>query len=255
MPVESQNAEPVVLYEELEPGVIQLTMQDRVHKNTFSPALQQELIHSFEQVEAASDCKVVILTGYDSYFASGGTQEGLLAISEGQMSFTDTRLYGLALDCRVPVIAAMQGHGIGGGLVIGLSADFVILSRESVYTANFMKFGFTPGMGATCIIPRKLGMALGQELLMNGGTYRGGELERRGIPFPVYSRQEVLPKARELARQLAEKPRVSLMALKAHLTAELRSELPGVIEREVAMHEITFRQPEVKERIHTLFRN
>ena len=52
----------------------------------------------------------------------------------------------------------MQGHGIGGGFVVGLFADFVILSRESVYSTNFMKYKFTPGMGATYIVPKKIGI-------------------------------------------------------------------------------------------------
>ena len=134
-----------------------------------------------------------------------------------------------------------------------LFADFVILSRESVYTTNFMKYGFTPGMGATYIIPKKLGISLGEELLLNAGNYRGADLEKRGVPFPVYARSEVPGQALQLARQIAEKPRLSLMTLTAHLVAPVRQELPAIIAQEVAMHDQTFHQPEVKERIIPLF--
>jgi polyketide biosynthesis enoyl-CoA hydratase PksI len=230
-----------------------LTMEDRVHKNTFSKELIDGLLEAFAAIEASNVYKVVVLTGYDSYFASGGTREGLLAIHEGREKFTDKNVYSLALDCKIPVIAAMQGHGIGGGFIMGLFADFVILSRESVYTTNFMKYGFTPGMGATCILPRKLGISLTEELLINSGTYRGAELEKRGIPFPVLPRAEVLGHALELARQIAEKPRYSLILLKDHLVAPIREELPSIVEREVMMHEKTFHQPEVRERINALF--
>ncbi|MED1663364.1 polyketide synthase [Brevibacillus laterosporus] len=238
---------------EIEAGIVQITMQDRVHKNTFSNELVIGLAEAFQTVEKNENYKVVILTGYDSYFASGGTQEALLAIYNGQLKFTDSNIYSLALDCRIPVIAAMQGHGIGGGFVLGLFADFVILSRESVYTTNFMKYGFSPGMGATCVLPRKLGLSLSEELLLNGGNYRGADLEKRGVPFPVMPREQVMEYALDLARQIAEKPRVSLIALKNHLVASLREELPGFIEKEVAMHERTFHQAEVKERIISLF--
>jgi polyketide biosynthesis enoyl-CoA hydratase PksI len=176
-----------------------------------------------------------------------------LAIYEGKERFSDTNLYSLALECRIPVISAMQGHGIGGGFVVGLCSDFVILSRESVYTTNFMRYGFTPGMGATYILPKKLGYSLATELLMNAANYRGGELEKRGVPFPVLPREQVMEHAFSLARQLAEKPRVSLITLKDHLVAPLREQLPGVIEQELAMHEQTFHQAEVKDRICTLF--
>jgi polyketide biosynthesis enoyl-CoA hydratase PksI len=176
-----------------------------------------------------------------------------LAIHEGKVKFTDTKIYSLALDCRIPVIAAMQGHGIGGGFVLGLFADFVILGRESMYTTNFMKYGFTPGMGATCIVSKKLGFSLAEELLLNAGQYRGAELEKRGVPFPVLPRAEVLNYARQLARELAEKPRISLVALKDHLVGTLRQQLPAVIEQEIEMHEKTFHQAEVKDRIIALF--
>jgi polyketide biosynthesis enoyl-CoA hydratase PksI len=245
--------EPVVHLQEIEPGIVQVTMRDRVHKNTFSDELVSGLSQSFKAIQAHSHYKVVILTGYESYFASGGTQEGLLAIYDGRATFTDANLYSLALDCQLPVIAAMQGHGIGGGFVLGLFADFIILSRESVYTTNFMKYGFTPGMGATYIVPKKLGISLAEELLLTAGSYRGAELEKRGLPFPVLPREKVVSYALELARQLAEKPRISLITLKEHLVAPLRKELPRVIEQELEMHNKTFHQEEVKERIISLF--
>ncbi len=238
---------------ELEPGIVCIRMQDRVHKNTFTHELSRGLIRAFETVAANENFKVVILTGYDTYFASGRTQEDLLALQEGKGKFSDNNIYGLALDCQIPVISAMQGHGIGGGFVMGLFADFVILSRESVYTTNFMKYGFTPGMGATMIVPRKLGLALGEEMLLLARRYRGEELKQRGVPFPVYPRAEVMDQALQMARELVEKPRTSLITLKDQLVRSLREELPAVIEQEVAMHDQTFHQPEVRENIRLLF--
>jgi polyketide biosynthesis enoyl-CoA hydratase PksI len=244
--------QPVCL-NEIEPGIVQLTMQDRVHKNAFSEGLIYGLIQAFEEIRNNATYKVVILTGYDSYFASGGTRDGLISLHEGKIKFTDIEIYSLALSCKIPVIAAMQGHAIGGGFVMGMFADFVILSRESVYTTNFMKYGFTPGMGATYIVPRKLGFSLAEELLVVAGNYRGGELEKRGVPFPVVPRSEVLARAYQLARDIAEKPRFSLITLKDHLVASLREELPAIIEKEVVMHDKTFHQHEVKDRIVALF--
>jgi polyketide biosynthesis enoyl-CoA hydratase PksI len=245
----------IIDFHEVLPGIVQVTMQDRVHKNTFTQELIIGMKQSFESIQSNSNFKVVILTGYDNYFASGGTQEDLLAIYEGKAKFTDgdNNIYSLALECKLPVIAAMQGHGIGGGFIMGLFADFVILSRESVYTTNFMKYGFTPGMGATYILTKKFGFGLAEELLLKADNYRGAELEKRGIPFPVLPREQVLKYALELAQQVAAKPRTSLIVLKDHLVAPIRNELPGIIEQEIAMHEKTFHQAEVKDRIISLF--
>jgi polyketide biosynthesis enoyl-CoA hydratase PksI len=243
----------VVSLREVSSGVFQLTMEDRQYKNTFTEALTAGLIQAFATVRATLACKVVVMTGFDTYFASGGTQEGLLALHENKGRFSDNGLYSLPLDCEVPVVAAMQGHGIGGGFVFGLFSDIVVLSRESVYTTNFMKYGFTPGMGATCVLPAKLGLPLAQELLMSARSYRGAELEKRGVPFTVLPRAEVLAHAHDLARELAEKPRLSLITLKTRLVSTLRAQLPEAVERELEMHQTTFHQPEVRERIAALF--
>ena len=246
-------AQSAIDFREIEPGIVLITMQDRVHKNTFSHEFIVGMMEAFEKIKNNSTYKVAILTGFDTYFASGGTQEGLLTIYEGKSEFTDVNIYGLPLNCQIPVIAAMQGHGIGGGFVFGMFCDFVIFSRESVYTTNFMRYGFTPGMGATLVLPEKFGLALSQELLLNGANHRGAELEKRGIPFPVLPRAEVLEHALGLARQVAEKPRISLITLKDHLVRKLREQMPKVIKEELLMHEKTFHQPEVKEKIMTLF--
>ncbi|MDK8181882.1 polyketide synthase [Paenibacillus sp. UMB4589-SE434] len=245
----------IVQMKEIEPGIMLLQMEDREYKNMLTPDMTASLQAAFRLIGADARCRAVIWTGYDSYFSSGGTKEGLLSIHAGQAVFTDASVFQLSLECPVPVIAAMQGHAIGGGLSMGLFADFVVLSRESVYTANYMKYGFTPGMGATFIMPYKLGYSLGSEMLLTGSAYRGGELERRGVPFPVVPRGDVLAEALELARNMALKPRASLLTLKHHLTRAIREQLSEVIQQEIEMHEQTIHQAEVKERITQLFGN
>jgi polyketide biosynthesis enoyl-CoA hydratase PksI len=250
---ERMSDSDAVSLQEIGHGIVQVTMQDRRSKNTFSDELVAGLIGAFERIGANDRYRAVVLTGYETYFCSGGTQQGLLKLHDGLAKFTDVNIYGLPLQCEIPVIAAMQGHGIGGGFVFGLFADFVVLSRESIYTTNFMKYGFTPGMGATYVLPKKLGIGLAEEMLLGARNYRGADLEKRGVPFPVLPRADVLAYACDLARDVAEKPRVSLVTLKSHLLGEMRALLPGIIEQEVAMHDKTFHLPDVKERIQSVF--
>ena len=132
-------------------GIVVVKMEDREAKNMFSEAFMEGVAEAFAHIEQMPGYKVVVLTGYDSYFASGGTKESLLAIQAGQIKFTDTRIFQAALDCKLPVIAAMQGHGIGAGLALGMFADIVLLSEESRYVSPYMNYGFTPGAGATYI--------------------------------------------------------------------------------------------------------
>ncbi|NEO53141.1 MAG: SDR family NAD(P)-dependent oxidoreductase [Okeania sp. SIO3B5] len=242
----------VVQLVELGNGVVQIAMQDKENCNIFSPGIIEGLYKCFGAVAQNQSYKVVILTGYGNYFCSGGTKEQLISIWKGDSKCNDLDFFRIALDCEIPVIAAMQGHSIGGGLVLGLYADLVVLSQESIYTTNFMKYGFTPGVGCTLILPEKFG-ALGFEMMYTAQNYRGKELAERGVSFPVVPRKDVLEVAKKIAYEMSEKPRLSLITLKEHLTSKIRKTLPGFIDKEVAMHEITFHQPEVASRIEEHF--
>jgi polyketide biosynthesis enoyl-CoA hydratase PksI len=134
-------------------------------------------------------------------------------------------------------------------------ADVVLLARESLYGTNFMKYGFTPGMGATLIIPEKFGRNLASEMLFSAKSYHGGELKERGVPFTVVPKAEVISQAMALAKELADKPRGSLMLLKNKLRQPILKQLQETITEEVRMHDISFAQPEVRQRIEVMFGN
>lgn len=243
----------VVRLTELSDGVVEIAMRDSANHNTFSAQIIDGLVHCFKLVQNGDSYKAVILTGDDTYFCCGGTKDVLMKMSRGEMRFNQLDFFRLPLDCPLPVICAMQGHALGGGFIFGLYGDFVVLSRESLYTANFMKYGFTPGMGATLLAPLKLGHFLGNEMLFTARNYRGEELAQRGAGVPVVPRKEVIEYARRMAAVLAEKPRRSLMTMKKHMTSRLRTELPQTIEVELKMHDETFGQEDVAARIQELF--
>jgi polyketide biosynthesis enoyl-CoA hydratase PksI len=245
----------VVSITAIEETIALIQMHDKASRNTFTKELIGGIVEAFDEVRKNDTYKVVILTGYDNYFCCGGTQEELRSIYRKEIGFNDLAFFSLPLYCELPVISAMQGHGIGGGFVFGCYSDFIILGKESLYTCNFMKYGFTPGMGGTFIVPYKFGNALGNEMLYTADNYRGGQLQERGVVHNIVAKTEVLNEAVNLAKKLAEKPRMSLITLKAHLSADIKDRLPDFIEKEIAMHEITFHQPEVAIKIESLFGN
>lgn len=236
-----------------ERSVGRVIMQDREAKNTFSPSLIDGLMAVFAEIHQDESIKAVIIQGYENYFCCGGTKEELLGIFHGKVQFNDLAFFDLLLKCEVPVISAMQGHGLGGGLVFGSYADLMVLGEECIYSTNFMKYGFTPGMGATSIIPLKFGEVLGREMLMTAKTYYGREIRERAKSIRVVPKADVIETANQLAAELAEKPRLSLITLKRYLNRIIRKDLPGVIDAELEMHRATFAQPEVRERIEKLF--
>lgn len=234
-----------------EATIAEIILEDRKSCNTFSYEFIQGIINAFSSL--LPETKVVVVHGYENYFCCGGTQEELLKIFEGKITFADLDFFKLLLECPVPTIAAMQGHALGGGLAFGAYADLIIMAEECLYSANFMKYGFTPGMGSTYIVPRKLGEQLGNEMLYSAKNYHGGELKQRGALVPIVKKKDVIDTAFNMAKEIAEKPLISLKILKKHLVANIVHDLPAIIKQELEMHEISFKLPEVKERIQTLF--
>ncbi|HEX8611501.1 MAG TPA: SDR family NAD(P)-dependent oxidoreductase [Telluria sp.] len=221
-------------------GVLEVHMADRDAKNMFSDAFSDGMREVFAHVEASGAYKVVLLTGYDNYFSSGGTQDTLLAIHEGRAKFTDNLVFQLPLLCTVPVIAAMQGHGIGAGWAMGMYADFALFSDESRYVSPYMGYGFTPGAGSTQMFPAKIGHDLARETLLTAREFAGGELKERGMRNPVLAREQVLPAALALAHRIAQNPRSLLVAVKRYWSETQQAALMDTLSRELAMHELTF---------------
>jgi len=243
----------VVKLEYFNPAIAVITMMDKENKNTFSRALMAGLNACLSSAQENQDTKVIVLQGYDTYFCCGGTKEDLLKLADGQITFTDIPIYRLLLDCELPIIAAMQGHALGGGLAFSSFADIMVMAEEATYASNFLKYGFTPGFGATYIMPKKFGNVLGAEMLYTAQEYEGRELKQRNVPLRIVKKAEVLPTALNLAKELSDKPRVSLQLLKKHLVQQITKELPHYIEQELAMHKVTFNTPETKALINKLF--
>ena len=232
-------------------GVVVVTMEEREARNMFSGDLIAGLNEAFAHIAQTRSYKAVVLTGYDTYFAAGGTKENLLAIQAGKVRFTDEKIFQLPLDCRLPVIAAMQGHGLGAGWTLGMFADVALLSEESRYVSPYMNYGFTPGAGATFILAAKMGEDLARESLFTAQAHTGRGLKARGLRQPVLRRADVLPAAMALAGRMAQGPRERLIALKQQLTAYVHQSIDETYQRELAMHDRTFvGRADTAEKIH-----
>ena len=137
-------------------------------------------------------------------------------------------------------------------MALGICADITLIARESRYAANFMNYGFTPGLGTTRLLEHLLGPALAHEMLLTGRAFPGSHFEgKTGFNY-VLPRQGVLTKAREIAGLLAEKPRTSLLSLKVSLSARKRELFEAARSTESLMHQLTFPLPDVERLIREL---
>ncbi|MCI4193231.1 FkbM family methyltransferase [Dickeya dianthicola] len=231
---------PVIDVEVYDNGVLLVRLCERESRNKFSKAFVAGFEEIFAHIHQNQAYKVVVLTGYDHYFASGGTMETLQAIQQGNAKFTDEKIFALPLECDIPVIAAMQGHGIGPGWAVGMFCDDAIFSQESVYYSPYMRYGFTPGAGSTLILPCRLGLDIAREVLFTAKEYKGFELQARGLKNPVLERAQVLPFALAAANALARMSRDELVARKTQRSQHIRNQVEANYALELRMHEHTF---------------
>ncbi|WP_434739716.1 SDR family NAD(P)-dependent oxidoreductase [Micromonospora sp. SH-82] len=218
----------------LDHGVALLVMRATM----FTAGLLDGLRSAFDEIERRDDVRAVVVTGEGPVFSMGGTPEALRTLAEGEGTFTDASfVYEGLLRCTRPVVTAVSGHASGGGLAFACYGDIVLLGEESVYSANFTSYGFTPGMGATYVLEQRFGPTLAAEMLLTGRSITGAELHRRGATVTVLPRAEVLRAALDLARAMAEKPVDPVRTLKTELAGRILRRLPDVIDSEVRMHE------------------
>lgn len=227
-----------------------ITMEEQNTKNSFTAQFLTNLIDAFGAINDDHGISVVVLTGYDNYFCCGGLKQDLeFKIASGKAVFEKDMVYDLLLKCNVPVISAMQGHALGAGFVLGLYADIVYMGEQCLYSANFMNYDFTPGFGATYIIPKKMGHSLGCEMLYSAKSYYGSELKQRGANINIVDKSMVVKEALKMANILSKKSRLPLTILKSHLNEETLEQLPDYIKKELDMHKATLYQPGVIQKI------
>ena len=235
-------------------GIAWLKMNDREERNIFSESFVSEFIASLDRLEKEIKPKVLILQGLEDVFCGGAEKETLLDLCDGKFAVIDLIISERLVSAPFPIIAAIEGHAIGGGLVVGLCCDIVIAARESRYGAVFMSMGFTPGMGCTTLLAELVGPYLANEMMFSGKRFRGSELADKGTHINhILPRKEVLQKARDIALQISEKNIKSLYLLKHTLSAKKKKLLIEARLQEDLMHRISFGFPETKKTIEELY--
>jgi polyketide biosynthesis enoyl-CoA hydratase PksI len=226
-------------------GIATMQMRDAASKNGLTPHFIEDLINCLNEVKANEDLKVLLMTGLPDVFCSGADLDTLVKLCKRELKPVDIILSKMILDIPVPVISAMEGHAIGGGLALGLCADVAVLAEESRYGCSFMNMGFTPGMGITKLMEHYMSPAVAQEMQYTGKFYQGKSLIGKTNFNYILPKAEVMDKALELAEAMAEKPRKALSVLKRYQSMTRRKMFEETYSIETMMHELTFNEEEI----------
>jgi enoyl-CoA hydratase/carnithine racemase len=128
---------------------------------------------------------------------------------------------------KKPVIAAVQGAAVGGGLGVAVMADFRVVCENTRMTANFVKLGFTPGFGLTHTLPRLIGPQKANLLFMTGRRIDGKTAYEWGMADVFATPETLREEALKLAREIAENAPLALISLRE----QMRPDLAAAVQR------------------------
>ncbi len=161
----------------------------RPPNNFFSLDLIDGIANALFEIDDEPDCRAVVLCAEGKHFCAGAD------FGSGGRSYTTGDLYSAAVRvfrAQTPVVAAIQGAAIGGGLGLALSADFRVASPEARFSANFARLGFHQGFGLSETLPALVGQQKAAELLYTGRRLKGEEAAAIGMAHPKWDERPIL---------------------------------------------------------------
>ena len=199
---------------ELTDGIATITLNRPAVHNAMNERMREELTACFGELVRSEDARVVVVTGTgERAFSAGADIRGFVA-PQVPVRFRDGRRrvdFRAAMDrCPQPIIAAIRGFALGGGLELALACDIRIAGEDSQLGLTEVNLAIIPGGGGTQRLPRLVGRGKALEMILTGGRIDAREALRIGLVERVVPATEVLSSAQALARTLAEKAPVAL---------------------------------------------
>ena len=198
-----------VLYE-VKDHIATITLNRPDNRNSMTEDILSGIEARTAQVREDQDVRCVIITGNGSCFCAGAdfktgaTREiSGRTLQPNEKSFMMYKPFLSVLDIEVPVIGALNGHAIGGGLGLTLVCDIRVANKDAKYGANFTKLGLHPGMATTYFLPRFIGVPRAAELLLTGRIITGDQAAEYGLMNYAVDKDEVWNKSWELAQEVA----------------------------------------------------
>jgi enoyl-CoA hydratase/carnithine racemase len=216
---QASSSDPVTL--DLEDGVATLTLRGP-SMNAFSTAMSDALIRTVRDLGDLPDVHACVVRGGDDNFAAGADIDELAAMSYETVVDWNARLHRVFDDVArlpFPVLAAVNGYALGGGLELALAADIRVAATDCVVGLPEITLGILPGSGGTQRLTQIVGRSTAKLLIMTGRHVHADEAQRLGILDQLCEPDGVLETAVDLARRIAQAPRHAIRAIKESVDA------------------------------------
>ncbi|MGD0521616.1 MAG: enoyl-CoA hydratase-related protein [Terracidiphilus sp.] len=215
-------------------GVQTITLNRPEKRNALSPLLIEELTLALREAETC-DCGIVILTGAGSAFCAGLDMEYLESMNAHtpQEHRRDSENMALVLrtlyDFPKPIIAAVNGPAIAGGMALATIPDFTLASPEAKFGYTEVRVGFIPAIVASFLI-RQVGELRTREMLLSGRILKAQEALQLGLVTQIVEHNDLMPSAQALAQTLLLNSPQAMQAVKRLLAKHSRRRLDEEIE-------------------------
>jgi enoyl-CoA hydratase len=192
-----------------------LTMNRPAARNALSPELIATLYTALREADDDPSVRAVVLTGADPAFCAGvDLKEAARLGSVYFEQFQNQSCIRQTGEMRTPIVGAVNGPVFTGGLEMALGCDFLIASERAVFADTHARVGILPGGGMTARLPQVVGAAMARRLSMTGEVVDAARAEKIGLVTEVVPHDRLLPRAVELAGQIAEVPAPIMAGLK-----------------------------------------
>ncbi len=226
-----------IIYEKSE-RIATITLNRPEALNAFSKEVVGEILYALEDVKADENMHVVVLTGMgEKAFSAGAdikTMIGMTALKARELSFMGEKLCYALENLEKPVIAAINGYALGGGLEVAMSCDIRIASENVRMGQTEINIGLIPGWGGTQRLTRLIGTGKAKELVLTGKMIDARTAEQLGIVNLVVPTDKFRETVRQFALELASKAPVAVRVAKALINkgADISLDSALALERE-----------------------
>jgi enoyl-CoA hydratase/carnithine racemase len=207
----------------------------RPPNNFIDVALARALADAYERLDSDPGCRAIVLCSEGKHFSAGAELGAEAADPEGELQAASVYREAVRVfSSTIPVVAAIQGAAVGGGLGLALSADFRVVSPETRLWPNFARLGFHHGFGMTVTLPAVIGPQRALELLLTGRRVGGEEAVALGLGDRLATGEELRSTAHELAAEIAASAPLAVRSIRQTLRGELAERIRLATEREAA---------------------
>jgi enoyl-CoA hydratase/carnithine racemase len=223
-------------------GHVALVEIRRPPNNFFDVALIKELASAFEALDAEADCRALVLAALGKAFCAGADfgDGGTLNRDGARASDPPPGVAHLYIEgnrlfrTKKPIVAAVHGPAVGGGLGLAMVADFRVTCPEARFSANFTRLGFHPGFGLTVTLPAVIGPTKAALMFYTSRRVPGDEAHAIGLADVLVAQDQVRAASLSLAAEIAENSPLGLIATRATLRGNLADRVREATERELA---------------------